>query len=77
MTKLYSSLTLIILGLMFIPSAKERTLPIGFKDDLPFGVNVTSKIFTELNLFTAANAIEEITGFSNLSVNNYKNKEEK
>ena len=53
------------------------TLPIGFKDDLPFGVNVTSKIFTELNLFTAANAIEEITGFSNLSVNNYKNKEEK
>ena len=53
------------------------TVPIGFKESLPFGLNITSKIFNELKLFSAAYAIEEITGLKNLSTRNYLNKEGK
>jgi len=45
------------------------TLPLGFKEDLPFGINLTNKPFDEVNLFGLANEIEKITGLKNLSVN--------
>ena len=48
------------------------TLPLGFKDSLPFGVNLTSKPYSEKELFEISYKIEEITGLKNLSVNNKK-----
>lgn len=48
------------------------TLPLGFKDGLPFGVNLTSKPYSEKELFEISYKIEEITGLKNLSVNNKK-----
>lgn len=42
------------------------TLPIGFKDDLPLGGNLTSAIFTESKLFNIANYIEKGTGLKGL-----------
>ena len=42
------------------------TLPIGFKDGLPFGGNLTAKQFDESNLFSIAQTVEEITGLKNL-----------
>ncbi len=42
------------------------TLPIGFKDDLPFGANLTSKIFDEKNLLNIAFNLEKVTGLKDL-----------
>ena len=43
------------------------TLPLGMQKGLPFGVNITSKPFTEETLFRLANNIEDITGYYNLN----------
>lgn len=42
------------------------TLPLGFKNNLPFGANLTSKPFSEINLFGIAKGIENITGLKDL-----------
>ena len=38
----------------------------GFKDNLPFGVNITCNPFKEADMFNIALAIEEITGLKDL-----------
>lgn len=48
------------------------TLPLGFKDNMPYGVNLTCKAFDEVNLFAISSLIEKETGYYDLSVNNYK-----
>lgn len=48
------------------------TLPLGFENDLPFGVNVTTKPFDELNMFDIALNIENKTGYKGLSYPRYK-----
>ena len=42
------------------------TLPLGFDNGLPFGVNISSKPFTESKLLNIANKVEEITGLKDL-----------
>ena len=42
------------------------TLPIGFKDGLPFGANLTCKAFDESKLLNIAKAIENATGLANI-----------
>ena len=46
----------------------SSTLPIGFKDGLPFGANLSTKAFKEKELYQIANEIEKGTGLKNLSV---------
>lgn len=48
------------------------TLPLGFENGLPFGINFTNKPFDEVNLFEISMKVEELTGFKNLSVNTFK-----
>lgn len=48
------------------------TLPLGMKDGLPFGVNITGRPFDEQAVFDFALAVEEMTGLKNLSVRNKK-----
>ena len=43
------------------------TLPIGFKEGLPFGANITCRPFEETNLFTIAKEVENGTGLKNIS----------
>jgi len=43
------------------------TLPIGFSEGLPFGANLTCKIFDECNLFNIASGIENVTGLKDIS----------
>ena len=42
------------------------TLPLGFDESLPFGINLTAKAFDESNLFGIAQRVEDITGLKNL-----------
>ena len=42
------------------------TLPLGFENNLPFGVNLTSKAFDESNLLSIAQRAEDITGLKDL-----------
>ena len=49
------------------------TLPLGFENDLPFGVNLTGRIFEDGNVLGFGDVIENITGYKNLSI---KTKEE-
>ena len=42
------------------------TLPIGFKDGMPFGANLMGRAFEEQNLFQAAYELEQITGLANI-----------
>jgi len=44
------------------------TIPIGFKEGLPFGANVSGKPFDESTVLNVANIIEKHTGYKNLSV---------
>lgn len=44
------------------------TLPLGLKDNMPFGVNITGRIFEESNVLKLASKIEEITGLKDLLV---------
>ena len=46
------------------------TIPLGFKNNLPFGINITSKLFSEEELLYLSKEIEKITRLKNLSVNN-------
>ena len=42
------------------------TLPIGFKEGMPFGANLMGRAFEESNLFQAAYELEQITGLANV-----------
>ena len=42
------------------------TLPIGFENGLPFGANLTSKIFDESNLLNIAYHLEQVTGLKDI-----------
>lgn len=44
----------------------SMTVPMGFDDEMPIGINVTSNAFDEVGMFNVAKAIEEITGLKNL-----------
>jgi aspartyl-tRNA(Asn)/glutamyl-tRNA(Gln) amidotransferase subunit A len=50
------------------------TVPLGFEDGLPYGVNVTSKPFDEYQMFSFAHEIENFTGLRNVSARNYLDK---
>jgi len=45
------------------------TLPIGFKDEMPFGANLMGRAFEENNLFKAAFDLEKVTGLANIYAN--------
>ena len=45
------------------------TIPIGFKENMPFGGNLTANIFQESKLLNIANILENLTGLSNLVSN--------
>lgn len=53
------------------------TIPLGFEDDMPFGVNITSDAFKDFEVFNEAFAMENILGYRDLSVLNFKDKEGK
>ena len=42
------------------------TLPIGMKEGMPFGANLTCKPFDEANMYRIAKAMEESTGLKDL-----------
>ena len=42
------------------------TLPLGFKDNLPFGLNLTGDIFTDDKVLCIAKAVEDITGLKDI-----------
>lgn len=48
------------------------TLPLGFKENMPFGVNLTGKAFKEAEVLQIAQKVEDITGLYNLSTRREK-----
>ena len=42
------------------------TLPIGFKDDMPFGANLMGRAFEETELFQVSYELEQVTGLANI-----------
>lgn len=44
----------------------SMTLPLGFEENCPIGVNITCKAFDEVNMFNIGLAIEESTGLKDL-----------
>ncbi|MFI3284392.1 MAG: amidase family protein [Erysipelotrichaceae bacterium] len=46
----------------------SMTLPLGYEEGLPFGVNITANAFSEQVMFNVALAIEEITGIKDAKV---------
>ncbi len=42
------------------------TLPLGFKDNMPFGVNVMGRAFDEVGVFKMSYEIEKLTGLKNI-----------
>ena len=55
------------------------TIPFAFKDDMPFGINLSSKILQEDLLLSISSKFEELIGLKGVSTRNYKEylKEEK
>jgi len=53
------------------------TIPLGFKNGLPYGGNITSKPFDEKDVFDLALKLESFTKLSDVSCLNYKEKEAK
>lgn len=48
------------------------TLPIALENDLPLGINISSKIFEEAKLLGICEEIESLIGLKNLNINNIK-----
>lgn len=48
------------------------TLPLGYLDNLPFGVNITGRIFEDGYVFALASEIEKITGLKDIVVKEAK-----
>ena len=49
------------------------TLPIGFKDGMPFGANLMGRAFEEEDLFKVSYELEQITGLANIYAKGGKN----
>ena len=49
------------------------TLPIGFKDGMPFGANLMGRAFEEEELFQVSYELEQITGLANIYAKGGKN----
>ena len=49
------------------------TLPIGFKDGMPFGANLMGRAFEEEELFQVSYELEQITGLANICAKGGKN----
>ena len=49
------------------------TLPIGFKDGMPFGANLMGRAFEEEDLFQVSYELEQITGLANIYAKGGKN----
>ena len=54
------------LGLGNFAGLPSLTLPLGLKNDMPFGVNVMGKAFDEVGVFQLSYEIEKITGLKDL-----------
>ena len=54
------------LGVANFAGLPSVTLPIGMKDNLPFGANFTSKAFNEVELLSIAAALEKHTGLKDI-----------
>lgn len=50
------------MAMMNFSGDPSMTVPAGYVDGMPVGLNVTSKAFDEVSMFSAALAVEEITG---------------
>ena len=61
------------LGIANFAGLPSITLPIGFKENMPFGANLTCKPFEEAKLLNIAKNLEKNTGFANI----FAKKEEK
>ncbi len=48
------------------------TLPLGFEEGMPFGVNLTAKPFMEKDLLICAKGVENITGYENIKAKEVK-----
>lgn len=48
------------------------TLPLGFKNDLPFGGNIIGRIYDEKTVLSIAKQIEDIVNLANILPKNYK-----
>ncbi len=48
------------------------TIPLGFKGQLPFGVNITGPAFNDTDVLAIAHQLEKITGYRNLSARRMK-----
>ena len=48
------------------------TVPLGFVEDMPVGVNFMTKAFKESEALSFAKAFEDLSGLANLSINNRK-----
>lgn len=68
----YSQYGLILSNFLGNPSL---TVPMGFKQDMPFGINVNCDILQEQKILNIAYAIENITNLKNLQVNNFHQKQ--
>ena len=55
------------LGIGNLGGYPSLSLPIGFKDELPLGINLMTKPFDEMTIFQVGNEIEKLTGLKNLS----------
>ncbi len=50
----------------------SMTVPMGFEEGCPIGVNLTTRAFDEQTMFDIGKAIEEITGYKDLTAEDYK-----
>ena len=50
----------------------SMTVPMGFEEGCPIGVNLTTKAWDEQTMFNIGKAIEEITGYKDLTAEDYK-----
>ena len=55
------------LGIGNLGGYPSLSLPIGFIDEMPLGINLMSKHFDEMTIFQVGNEIEKLTGLKNLS----------
>lgn len=63
------------LGLANFGGLPSVTLPLGFKDNLPFGLNITGRIFEDEKVLNFASLAEKITGLSDLIAGKGRNHE--
>jgi len=60
------------LGIANLGGYPSLTLPLGYSENLPFGINITGRQFDESNVFNLGQDIEDITGLKNATVLSHK-----